>query len=454
MTSIPHDEKAEKALIGCCLNGRFDAIRSIGVSEDWFNSIQCKRVWRVMEDMDQKGILIELDKVTHEVRAADSDNLRVTDIVDMWDSAPTSLNWEYYAKICGEKRKARKVLAVGLRLAEEAATAESVDDLVSRAESEIFTLGTDIATGRKDRGESFKRVINLLSDAHEGKQLGVPTGFPSIDRLLGGLRPGQLIVVAARPAVGKSALAGNIAMHLALSGTPVGFFSYEMTDDELNLRMLCAYADENLIGDILNGGKEKADQIPSIQKCCGSTSALIKAPIEIDDKGDQTISQLRSVARRMVRENGVKLIIVDYIQQIEVSKDQGSAARHVQIGTITRGLKQMAMELEVPVLALAQLSRAAETAEPNEKGVRVPSLSHLRESGSIEADADVCCLLYLGDPRMVHGPNVLMNLRIAKNRAGRMGEVNLVFVRNKIRFEETIKHEDWLNEKAAALAED
>ena len=452
-TPPPYDENAEKALIGCALDGKFDAIRSVGVNEEYFNSLQCRKAWSVMEQLDEEGVAIEADKVSHKVRTLDVDTLRVKDIAEMFDAAPTSSNWAYYAQICSEKRKARKVQQIGLRLAEEAGTTDSVEELVSAAESEIFTLSDEVARDGNSRKESFKRVIGMLEDAHEGRQRGVPTGYPSIDKLLGGLRPGQLIVIAARPAVGKSALVGNIAANLALKGVPVGFFSYEMSDDELNLRMLCSYSDANLIGDILNGGLPKEQQSDAIHKAVGALPSLMKAPVNINDDGKLTINQLRSVARRMVKDEGVQLIIVDYIQLIQPSKDDAKAQRHVQIGTITRGLKQMAMELDVPVLALAQLSRAAEMTEANSNGVRVPNLSMLRESGSIEQDADVCGLLYLGDPRMVEGPNMLMNLRFAKNRAGRQGEVNLVFVRNRIRFDETSQHEHWLNDKAAEFAE-
>lgn len=443
--TIPNDRNAELGLLGAAIQGKFDDIYAAGVSDDFFHDTQCRKMWKKLEELGVNGIPIKLDTLAH----AGSDTATVGDWMEAESACPSVVNWPYWAEVCDEKRKARVAQETGLELAQSAATCESIEELVAKAESAMFALSEKVSTKEDTRAESFHRIVDTLEEAHKGGRVGISTGFPAVDRIVGGLRGGQLITIAARPAVGKSALAGNIAEKLVMEGTPVAFFSYEMTQDELNLRMLCSLSDTNLIGDVINGGvQEPSNRLRVMSQAAQWVPKLKAAPIHIIDNGNLTVSQIRSNARRLVKDNGVKLIVVDYIQLIKPAAEDRRAQRHVQVGNITAELKQMAMELKVPVIGLAQLNRGIEGE------ARRPRLSDLRESGSIEQDSDLVAFLYIDDPAMMDGPNMLLKLAIGKNRAGRQGEVDLVFVRNKIRFEDAYqpKHEAWLNEKKKQLA--
>lgn len=446
--SIPNDHAAELGLVGAALQGKLDDINSSGITAEHFHDAKCRKMWSKMDELNAEGTAVKLDTCAHS-SAGEAGLLTASDWLAAEEACASPTNWTYWAEACDEKRKARLAQQTGLELAQTAATCESVEELVAKAESLMFELSEKVATKGEGRKDSFNRIIDTLEEAHKGGRVGVSTGFDCIDRILGGLRGGQLVTIAARPAVGKSALAGNIAEKLVMNGTPVAFFSYEMTQDELNLRMLCSLSDTNLIGDVINGGViDKTDRLRIMAQAANFVPKLNAAPIHIVDNGNLTVSQIRSHARRLVRDHGVKLIIVDYIQLIKPAVEDRRAQRHVQIGNITAELKQMAMELKVPVIGLAQLNRGIEGE------ARRPRLSDLRESGSIEQDSDVVGFLYVEDPSMMEGPNMLLKFAIGKNRAGRQGEVDLVFVRNKVRFETAYqaKHEKWLNEKKSQAA--
>lgn len=445
--SIPNDRPAELGVIGAALQGKYNDLCSVGINEDHFHDLKARLMWREITRMDSEGILIGGETLCHRFRGNDTTKLPgLLDVNDALDACPSAYNWSYWAEVVEEKRKARLVQEVGLKLAEECGNSDNLDDLVASAESVVFELNRKVISDNTsdNRKESFRRLIEMLEDAHKGKETGIPMGFPSLDRILGGMRPGQLIVLAARPAVGKSAIAGNIAMHLATNDVPVAFFSYEMTQDELNLRMWASKSDCDLMGDILNHGKDHEGRLQTIGKASAAAPSLSKAPLHIIDNSSLTVAQIRSHARRLVKEHGVKLIIIDYLQLIKAGTEDRKKDRHLQVAAISGGLKQMAMELQIPVLALAQLSREAErTADKR------PTMSMLRESGSIEQDADVILFLYCEDPSMFDGPNSLLKVAVGKNRAGRQGSADLVLVRNKTRFEEASlpQHEMWLNEK-------
>lgn len=445
---IPHDQTAEYTVIGAAVQGKFNDLVAYGVTEDHFHLIKPRLMWRELVTMEAEGALLSVETLCHRFRGSDRVNMpTILDVNSAVDSCPSPSGWQYFAGIVDHKRKARIVQQAGLALTQAAGEADDIDHLVATAESQIFDLNRQVNTAtHNNRRESFQRVIQTLQDAHNGKGTGIPTGFPSLDRILGGMRAGQLIVLAARPAVGKSAIAGNITEKLVTRGIPVAFFSYEMTQDELNLRMLSSMSDTNLIGDILNSGVDSERRLSTIQQASSSVVTLCKAPLHIIDNASLTIAQIRAYARRLVKDSGVQLIVVDYIQLVKSGPTESKRDRHLQIAAITGGLKQLAMELQVPVIGLAQLSREAERFE----GKR-PTMSMLRESGSIEQDADVVMFLYCENPSMFDGPNVLLKVAIGKNRSGRQGEVDLVLVRNKTRFEEASEpqHEEWLNRRRA-----
>ena len=447
LTTVTQDGTAEQGLIGSALQGKFTDIAASGVSEEHFFQLRYRALWKSICDLDRRGSPIDSKTVAHAAQSAD--NTSVQDVYECYEASPSAHNWSYFASILEEKRKARAVQEIAGKLADLASSGIEISRMVSEAESMIFALTERVATTRDEtRRESFQRIVEALEDAHSGKQVGVPTGIRSRAKSRGGLRGGQLITRAARPAVGKSALAGNIAEFLVMSGIPVGFFSYEMTSDELNMRMLCSLSDTNLVGDILNGGADEQERLRIIAKAGARIAEVSKAPLEIVDDASLTVDQIRSHARRLVRDKGVKLIVVDYMQLVKPSPSDSKAQRYVQVGNITAGLKQMAMELKLPVLGLAQVNRETDRGEP-----RRPRLSDLRESGSIEQDSDVVMFLYIDDPRVVEGPKMALKLFVAKNRSGRVGETDMVFIRNKIRFEAG-RHPlnlEWINGVRAQL---
>ena len=448
MHEIPHDHTSEQAVIGAALQGQLNNLTTFGITEEHFFHYKNKLMWREIGKLEEEGHPCKQDTLAHRFAGKDKVESPTPYEVDQAvDHCPSPLLWEYWANNVEVKRKARIVQEAGLKLAQRSGEARDLADLVSEAESCMFDLNQDVASSKPDdRKEQMRRLIDRLQDAHKGIKRGLPTGYQSLDGILGGLEGGRLYVLAARPSVGKSAIAGNIAEKLIMQGLPVGFFSYEMTRDEINLRMLSSISDTDLTGDIINRNKDEEGRLRTMSKTSQHLVDLTKAPLHVVDDAGLTINQLRSSARRMVVDHGIKLLIVDYIQLVKPSNDVRRRDRHLQVAEVTQGLKRLAKELKIPVIGLAQLSREAER-----NGNQRPNMSMLRESGSLEADADAVMFLWQKDVSMHSGPNVLLKLTVGKNRAGRLGEIDLVLVRNKTRFEEASEphHTEWLNAKRA-----
>jgi replicative DNA helicase len=288
------------------------------------------------------------------------------------------------------------------------------------------------------------RAINTIEDYHQrqGKLTGLPTGFIDLDKLTTGMHPGEMIVIAARPSVGKTSLAMNIAEHVAIDNNiPVGVFSLEMTADSLVLRMLCSRSRVNL-RNVRDGFLAERD-FPKLTLNAGK---LAGAPIFIDDSSGLSILQLRAKARRMFQQYGIKLFVIDYLQLLH-SASKRVENRQQEIADISGGIKALAKELNVPVIVLSQLNREVE----KEKG-RAPRLSDLRESGSIEQDADLVGLLYKpaskSDDDESGGASepedaIPVNLLIAKQRNGpAQVDVHLTFLKTFTRFESAAKIQD------------
>jgi len=269
---------------------------------------------------------------------------------------------------------------------------------------------------------------------------GVGTGFTDLDRMTSGLHPGEMVVIAARPSMGKTSLAMNIAEHVAIEQKlPVGVFSLEMTSESLVLRMLCSRSRVNLRS-VREGFLAERD----FPKLTGAAGKLANAPLFIDDSSGLSILQLRAKARRMAQQYGIKLFVIDYLQLLH-STARRAENRQQEIADISNGIKSLAKELSVPVIVLSQLNRELEK-DKNRK----PRMSDLRESGAIEQDADVVGLLYKpssGDDDEAGGGSeeqdaVPVNLLIAKQRNGPTGDVNLTFLKSYTRFESAAKVSD------------
>jgi replicative DNA helicase len=318
-----------------------------------------------------------------------------------------------------------------------------VNELVDEVETQILRLSEE-REENKAKSVTMKDLVNSaikrIEDNHarQGMLSGIGTGFADFDKMTTGLHEGEMIVVAARPSMGKTSLAMNIAEHVALDEKlPVGIFSLEMTAEQLVMRMLCSRSRVNLRN--VNEGFLAERDFP---KLTGAAGRLAAAPLVIDDTSGLSILQLRAKARRMHQQHGIRLFVVDYLQLLH-STSRRADNRQQEIADISNGIKALAKELRVPVIVLSQLNRELEK-DKNRK----PRLSDLRESGAIEQDADLVCLLYKAATDDDEGPgyderdSVPVNLLIAKQRNGPTGDVHFTFLRSITRFESAAKVSD------------
>ncbi len=360
-------------------------------------------------------------------------------LLGLVNSVPTASNINHYAIIVKKKATLRRLLRASQEITKLGyEEADELDEVLDQAEKHLYGVT------QKHIKQTFTPVRNILNEAFEridelhrekGKLRGIPTGYAALDNLLAGFQKSNLIVLAARPSVGKTALAMDIARQVAVrSKVPVGIFSLEMSKEELVDRLLCAEANVNLWKMRTGRLSDRTgdDDFPRIGAAMG---ALSEAPIFIDDDSSNNIMQIRLKARRLQAEHGLGLIIIDYLQLME---SRTRIENRVQeIAEITRALKGLARELSIPVLALSQLSRAVEM----QNGPAIPRLAHLRESGSIEQDADVVLFIYRkAADRKYKMEDIppderhIAEIHIAKHRNGPTGQVNLYFDEEKASF--------------------
>ena len=358
-------------------------------------------------------------------------------LAELTAATPTSANVEYYAKFVLDAAILRKLIQSCSQIVGSAYEHQGeAGELLDNAESSIFAIAQarevnpiakvgDLVTGAVER-------IQDLINSGTGIS-GLPTGYERLDKMLSGLQPSDMVVLAARPAVGKTALALNIARHAAIDQNKgVLMFSLEMSREQLTQRLLCMEGRINSAW--LREGFLAKDVMEKVTDAAGR---VYPAPIYIDDTANVTMLEIRSKARRLMAQHDLSLIIIDYLQLMSgASGSRRAENRQVEISEISRGIKVLARELHVPVMALSQLSREAER---DDKGV--PKLSHLRESGSIEQDADVVLMLYRPPAHKRGGEGDgpvdenIIRLDIAKQRNGPTGRMDLVFLRDMQRFE-------------------
>jgi replicative DNA helicase len=355
------------------------------------------------------------------------------------DTVPSAANLSYYLDIVVEKYLLRKMIHTCTEVVGRVYDYEGeVDALLDEVERDILRISESrVQTQTTTIKDLVKKAITTIEDFHQrqGMLTGVGTGFTDLDKMTSGLHGGEMVVIAARPSVGKTSLAMNIAEHVAIEQRlPVGVFSLEMTSESLVLRMLCSRSRVNL-RNVREGFLAERD----FPKLTGSAGKLANAPLFIDDSSALSILQLRAKARRMWQQYSIKLFVVDYLQLLH-STARRAENRQQEIADISSGIKSLAKELSVPVIVLSQLNRELER-EKNRK----PRLSDLRESGAIEQDADVVGLLYKPSSddeesgSAAEEDAVPMNLLIAKQRNGPTGDVNLTFLKSYTRFESAAK---------------
>jgi replicative DNA helicase len=362
------------------------------------------------------------------------------------DTVPSAANWSYYVEIVLEKYILRKMIHTCTEVVGRVYDHEGeVDALLDEVERDILRISEARVEGKTDKiKELVKKAISTIEDYHarQGMLTGVGTGFVDLDKMTSGLHGGEMIVVAARPSMGKTSLAMNIAEHVAVEEKlPVGVFSLEMTSESLVMRMLCSRARVNL-RNVREGFLAERDFAP----LTNAAGKLASAPLFIDDSSGLSILQLRAKARRMSQQYGIKLFVIDYLQLLH-STARRAENRQQEIADISNGIKSLAKELNVPVIVLSQLNRELEKDKS-----RKPQLSDLRESGAIEQDADVVGLLYKpvkgkgdGGDDEENGAEqeaLSVNLLIAKQRNGPTGDVRLTFLKSYTRFESAAKVSD------------
>lgn len=424
----PHSEEAEAAVLGAILIDH-EAMTTVSqlVHPDYFYSNANKAIYDSMIALYDERKPIDLLTVTHILKKKKVyDKIGGTAYLSsLANSVPTSSNIEHYAQILKETHVRRSMISISARLTDMAfAEEKNAGEVLDVAEQEIFKVSQDsVRQGfihvKQALAESFDRLDELHRG--EGKYRGIETGFVDLDNLLSGLQNSNLIVLAARPGQGKTAFTLNIAQHVSLSThQPVGIFSLEMSKEELVDRLLIAQA--NIDAWKLKTVRLTDDDYDKISTAMGE---LAEAPIFIDDTPGISIAEIRSKARRLQLEHNVKLIMVDYLQLVNPGKRFENRVQEVSY--VSQSLKNLARELKIPVLAVSQLSRAVE-----HRGGGKPQLADLRESGAIEQDADVVMFLYTKDEEFSAQRIVYVN--IAKHRNGPVGEKELLFRGDRIRF--------------------
>ena len=442
----PHSIEAERGVLGCVLLspndtmgecvGRFKTDASV------FYDLRHQTIYETLATMYDKREPIDI--ITVQQKLKDRQLLDqvggIAYLAGLPDAVPSAANLNYYADIVREKSLLRKMIRTCTDMTGRVYEYEGeVDMLLDEVEKEILAINESrVQTNEKTIRDLVNDAITKVEDFHrrQGATTGIATGFVDLDRMTSGFNPGEMIVIAARPSMGKTSLAMNIAEHVALDlKLPVGVFSLEMTAESLVLRMLCSRARVNL-RNIRDGFMAERD----FGKITGSAGKMAAAPIYIDDTSGLSILQLRAKARRMSQQHGIKLFVIDYLQLLHSTARKAADNRQQEISDISNGIKALAKELKVPVIVLSQLNRELEK-DKNRK----PRLSDLRESGAIEQDADLVGLLYRPssdedeDGVADEANGMAINLLIAKQRNGPTGDVNLTFLKQFTRFESAAK---------------
>jgi replicative DNA helicase len=428
----PQNIEAEQAVLGAIFlePSSLTVATEILIPEDFYRASH-QKIFNAMLKLNDDGKVVDLVTVTEELAAAKliEDTGGVSYLSELASSVPTAANIEYYARIVEEKSLLRRLIRTATEIASDGYSREDeVEALLSEAEKNILAVAQ-----RKNAG-SFHNIKDVLVRTYDnieemhnrvGEITGISTGFAELDRMTAGFQRNDLIIVGARPSVGKTAFALNIAANVATkTGENVAIFSLEMGAEQLVMRMLCS--EGNIDAQRLRTGSLTDDDWGKLTMAMGSLS---NSGIFIDDTPGVRISDIRSKCRRLQQEHGLGMILIDYLQLILGSGRSGEN-RQQEVSEISRSLKQLARELKVPVIALSQLSRGVEQRQDKR-----PMMSDIRESGSIEQDADIVAFLYRDDYYDKESENKnIIEIIIAKQRNGPTGTVSLAFVKEYNKF--------------------
>jgi replicative DNA helicase len=435
--SLPHNVEAEKSVLGSVLvnNENYYRVVEFLRIEDFYYDAHRVIFRQMVELMERSRAIDEITMQEELVRASSLESAGgIAYLVGLTEGVPRLVNIDHYIEIIREKSMMRQMISAANKIMSECFDqAEPAEQILDRAEQSLFSLSEKrIRTGFVSVKDLEVSATRLLEKLYKERELvtGTATGFTDLDRMTSGLQKGDLIIIAARPSMGKTALCLNIAQHVAVrKEQSVGIFSLEMSKEQLLMRFLCA---ESMVDahKVRTGYLSKDD----FGQLISSLGQVTRAPLYIDDSSTLTVMEMRAKCRRLKAEHGLSLIIVDYLQ---LMSGYGRVENRVQeISGISRGLKSLAKELEVPVVALSQLSRAPE----QRQGDHRPQLSDLRESGSIEQDADLVMFIYREEVYN-HDPESegKADLIIAKQRNGPTGVVKLAFLKQFTKFESRLE---------------
>lgn len=436
---LPHDLLAEKALIGCLLidGSIFDEISNLKLNASHFYDPRYGILYDVITDLSLANRAI--DYVTACAKLQEKGKLEEIGgqsfVLTIVEDQASVANIYDYAKIVKDKSSMREIIRTAMRVVQMGMNyTGDADDFIQDVESSFFKLTNDAKSGGMIKlNSSLKQNLKELEDTTRmtGEIAGLTTGYPDLDQRLLGMQPGQLIILAARPAMGKTSLALNIAVNACVqSGLPVAIFSLEMLATELSMRLLTGRAkvDSKRV-------RKKAFLDTDLRNIAKATQELSGLPIYINDSGNTTILDIQSQSRKIKADQGLGLIVIDYLQLM--GSTSKTIQREQQIAEISRGLKTMAKELGCPVIGLSQLNRGVES-RPNKR----PTTADLRESGAIEQDADIVMFVYRDE---VYNPDTkepgIAEIIVGKNRAGEIGTAKLAWVGAYTSFE-TLSHRD------------
>jgi len=421
----PHNHEAEQSVIGAIFLEPQALITAseILIPEDFYR-IAHQKIFETMLSLSDQGQPIDVVTVTEELSAKKEleDVGGLSYLTELANAVPTAANIAHYAKIVEEKALLRRLIRVATKIAEDGYTREDeVETLLAEAEKKVMEVAN-----RKNAGD-FKHVKDVLVQTYDnieqlqsrqGDVTGIPTGFRDLDSMTAGFQRNDLIIVAARPSVGKTAFALNIAQNVAIKAREnVAIFSLEMGAEQLVMRLLCA--EGNIDAQALRTGALTTEDWSKLTMAMGSLS---NSGIYIDDTPGVRVNEIRAKCRRLAQENGLGMILIDYLQLIQGSGKSGEN-RQQEVSEISRSLKALARELKVPVIALSQLSRGVEQRQDKR-----PMMRDIRESGSIEQDADIVAFLYRDDYYDKESENKnMIEIIIAKQRNGPTGTVTLAF---------------------------
>ncbi|MGE0441488.1 MAG: replicative DNA helicase [Gemmatimonadales bacterium] len=440
LRSAPWSQEAEQAVLGAMLLDQDGALRASELlSHSMFYQESHRRLFRAMVSLvEQRAVIDHVTLRDELVRRNELDRVGGLEyLAELVDAVASAANLEHHARIVKDKAVLRRLIEASNQTIVEAYDAAlPTGELVDQAESRIFKIS------QERRADGFTRIKEMLWPTMErieslqksGKKVtGVPSGFADLDEMTSGFQPAELVIVAARPSMGKTAFCLNIATQAAVDGYGVAVFSLEMSKDSLVQRMLCAEA--RVDSQAVRRGALRDRDFTNLARAAG---VLQQCPVWIDDTPAITLLEMRSKARRLKSDADLGMIIVDYLQLMR--SPEYADNRVQEVSDISRSLKALARELEVPVVALSQLSRASE----QRGGDRRPQLSDLRDSGAIEQDADLVVFIHRPEyyDREDESKRGIAEIMLAKNRNGPTGDVTLRFTREYTRFDNFSGRED------------